>query len=261
MEAVTADDVPTTGSRDVSSTFEAYAESIDAESVDNESSGGEPRFTDWLRRHAEPTWTAAVDHRFTRELADGTLDREPFERYLCQDYSFVAELIGVVGYAVGQAPDADARRRLVEFLDVITDDEDDYFRRAFDALDVPQDRWTDPERTQTTAAFTDHLWRAATVGGYAETLAVLVPAEWIYREWATADRASIDRASPWYYSEWIELHGTDGFVGFVDWLREQLDVVGPTLSPRREARVERLFHRTVDLEVAFFDAAYEIERS
>ncbi len=31
---------------------------------------GEPRFTDWLREQSEPTWTQAVEHRFTRELAD-----------------------------------------------------------------------------------------------------------------------------------------------------------------------------------------------
>lgn len=40
------------------------------------------------------------------------------------------------------------------------------------------------------------------------------------------------------------------------WLRGELDAVGPDLSPRRQRRVARLFERTVDLEAAFFDAAY-----
>lgn len=40
-------------------------------------------------------------------------------------------------------------------------------------------------------------------------------------------------------------------------LRDQLDRYGPKLSPRRQCRVERLFTPTVELEVAFFDAAYE----
>ncbi len=34
----------------------------------------DPRFTDWLRGLVEPVWEQAVSHRFTRELADGTLE-------------------------------------------------------------------------------------------------------------------------------------------------------------------------------------------
>ena len=58
------------------------------------------------------------------------------------------------------------------------------------------------------------------------------------------------------YAEWIDLHAVPPFVEFVAWLRGQLDAAGPELSARREARVRRLFRRTVELEVAFFDAAY-----
>ncbi len=175
--------------------------------------------------------------------------------------------MGGFGYAVGQAPDVAAKRPLIEFLETVTDEEDDYFRRSFDALEVPESRWRDPEPTDTTAAFVDLLGRAAREGGYAETLAVLVPAEWIYASWATAvaeeygdpetSPPSAGADLPEYYAEWIDLHAVPSFVAFVGWLRGQLDAVGPELSARREARVERLFRRTVELEVAFFDAAME----
>jgi thiaminase/transcriptional activator TenA len=159
-----------------------------------------------------------------------------------------------------------AKRPFVEFLETVTDDEDDYFRRSFEALDVPADRWQTPEPTDTTEAFVDLLGRAAREGGYAETLAVIVPAEWIYEAWATAiaesygdpgtasPSAGADLSDP--YGEWIDLHAVPSFVEFVAWLRGQLDAVGPELAARREARVRRLFRRTVELEVAFFDAAH-----
>lgn len=220
-----------------------------AESHDN------PRFTDWLRERSEPAWSNAVDHRFTQELGAGTLDEAVMADYLRQDYAFVDTLVGVFGYAVGQAPTMAEKRRFVEFLDVVTDDEDDYFERSFNALDVPAERWQTPTRTETTESFIDLLLAAKQQGGYAETLAVLVPAEWIYRAWAT--READDRPEQFYFAEWIDLHANDGFVAFVSWLREQLDTVGPTLSPRRQQRVARLFERTVTHEVAFFDAAYE----
>jgi thiaminase/transcriptional activator TenA len=215
----------------------------------------EPRFTDWLRERSEPQWTEATSHRFTTELGAGTLDEAVFSRYLTQDYAFVDTLVGVFGHAVGQAPTMAEKRRLIEFLDVITDDENDYFERSFDALDVPPAERTDPELTETTEAMIDLLIAAANQGGYAETLAVLVPAEWIYLNWATAE--ADDRPEAFYYEEWIDLHANPGFVSFVDWLCEQLDAVGPTLPPRQQARVARLFKRTVELEVEFFDSAYK----
>ncbi|WP_101297260.1 TenA family protein [Halegenticoccus soli] len=212
------------------------------------------RFTDWLRDRSEPDWTAATEHRFVRELADGTIDDAAFARYLVQDYLFVESLAGLVGYAVGQAPSMAEKARLAEFLGTVTDEENDYFERSFEALGVPPERYRTPEPTETTAAFRDLLAAAAREGGYAETLAVFVPVEWAYRTWAGAVDAPDD---PFYLREWIELHDTPEFDGFVAWLRGQLDEVGPTLAPRRQERVAELFERAVRLEVAFFDSAYE----
>ncbi len=212
------------------------------------------RFTEWLRERSEPAWTEAVDHRFTRELGEGTIDDEVFARYLVQDYAFVDTLVSLVGYGVGDAPTMAEKRRLVEFLDAITDDEDDYFQRSFDALAVPETERDDPEMHTVTAGFRELLLRAAREGGYAETLAVLVPVEWVYLEWATAVE---EYPEPFYLAEWIELHDNPGFEAVVAWLRDQLDAEGPTLSPRRQERVAGLFTRAVDYEVAFFEMVYE----
>ncbi len=229
---------------DVTSSYAAYA-------ADRE----DPRFTDWLRDRAEPDWTEATEHRFTRELGAGDLDDAAFREYLLQDYAFVEHLTGTFGHAAGEAPTMAAKSRLVDFLATLTDDEDDYFERSFAALDVPESTYADPERTPTTEAFVDLLERASREGGFAETLAVLVPAEWIYLEWATA----VAEASPerFYLREWIDLHAVESFASFVGWLREELDREGAAASERRQRRLARLFRRAVELEVAFFDAAYD----
>jgi len=212
------------------------------------------RFTDWLRERSEPDWTDATDHRFVRELEAGTLDDAVFRRYLVQDYAFVETLTGAFGHAVGDAPTMEAKARLSGFLGTLTDEEGDYFERSFDALDVPERDRTDPERAEVTEAFEDLLVRAAHEGGYEETLAVLVPAEWVYLTWASSVSGSPDE---FYLREWVDLHDAPAFESFVGWLRGELDEHGPDLSGRRQRRVERLFRRTVSLEVAFFDMAYE----
>lgn len=214
----------------------------------------DPRFTDWLRARSGPAWDAATDHRFVRELHADTLDESVFRRYLLQDYAFVETLVGVFGHAVGDAPTMPAKSRLIDFLATLTDDENDYFLRSFEALDVPESEYSDPEPTDTTAAFRDLLLRASREGGYAETLAVLVPAEWVYLDWATAGEG--DRPDRFYLDEWIDLHAVPAFQSFVGWLRAELDREGAAASERRQARLADLFCRTVDLEVTFFDAAY-----
>lgn len=215
----------------------------------------EARFTEWLRERAQPSWSRATEHRFTRELGTGDLDEAVFQRYLLQDYAFVGTLVGAFGHAVGDAPTMESKSRLVDFLGTLTAGENDYFERSFEALDVPSEEYLDPERTPTTLAFEDLLERAAREGGYAETLAVLTPAEWIYLEWASA--VADESPSQFYFAEWTELHANDAFESFVTWLREELDREGGAASPRRRRRLERLFRRTVSLEVAFFETAYE----
>lgn len=222
----------------------------------------DPRFTDWLRAQSGDTWNEATRHQFARQLHADTIDDVVFRRYLLQDYAFVETLVGVFGHAVGDAPTMAAKSRLVKFLGTVTGDEDDYFQRAFEALDVPEAEYADPDLTGTTAAFRDLLLRAAGEGGYAETLAVLVPAEWVYLSWATADEFVTDGGPDRFYlQEWIDLHAVPEFESFVGWLRAELDREGAAASERRQARLAELFCRTIDLEVAFFDGAYEGKQS
>lgn len=210
--------------------------------------------TDRLRAGAGDDWTGAVSHPFTQRLGDGTLDERVFATYLTQDYAFVDALVSLVGYGVAQAPTYAAKQRLSGFLGTITDEESDYFERSFDALGVPESEWRDPEPAPVTRAFADLIYRAGARGGYAETLAVLVPVEWIYAEWAGA--APESRPGEFYFAEWIDLHDNPAFHDTVAWLRGQLDEAGQSLGPRREAEVRRLFERAVELEVAFFDDAF-----
>ncbi|WP_162317355.1 TenA family protein [Haloarcula limicola] len=215
-----------------------------------------PRFTDWLRARSEPSWTEATDHRFTRELRADELDDAVFRRYLVQDYAFLETLVGAFGHAVGDAPTMGAKSRLTDFLGTLTDEESDYFERSFDALGVDESAHDSPDLTPTTAAFRDLLLRATGRGGYAETLAVLVPAEWVYLAWATAADSDGDRPDRFYLAEWVDLHAVPAFEEFVGWLRAELDREGAAASERRQERLADLFRRTVELEVAFFDAAY-----
>lgn len=213
-------------------------------------------FTEWIRDLAEPMWVRGLNHRFVEELAAGTIDDEVFARYLVQDNAFVDHLVSLIGRAIGDAPTMKEKRRIERFLAVRTGDEDNtYFEDTFEKLGVPETQRTDPDRHPVTEAFADVLARGAYEGDYEETLAVLLPTGWFYLKWAD----SIVDADPGktHLREWIDIHTDETLYDFVAWQRSELDRLGPKLSPRRQQRVGRHFHRTMVLEEAFFDIAYE----
>ena len=210
-------------------------------------------FSERLRAAAEPAWSRAVGHRFTRALIDDSLPDAVYARYLIQDYAFLDTLARVLGTAVAQAPDMPPKTRLAGFLAAVTSEENDYFLRSFAALGVSEAEWRAAAPNPVTRRFGEVMLGAARAG-YAEALAVLLPAEWIYLSWARG--AGARRPARFYLSEWIEIHAIPEFDAFVAWLRAEVDRVGPALAPRRQAHLSALFREIAELEVAFFDAAY-----
>lgn len=214
----------------------------------------EPRFTDWLREHSEPAWTEMLNHQFTKEMADGTIEKGAFERYLVHERAFVETAASVLGYAVGNARTLTEMRHLSEVLDALLTDQLEYFGRAFEAHDVPSERWKDPDLPPEASQLQDVVMRAATANGFEEVLAPMAAAEWLYLTWSQV--ATDGETGKPFIDEWIELHVTESFEAQSVWLRDRLDHYGPQLSPYRQRRVRYFFTRTVEAEIAFHDAVY-----
>jgi thiaminase/transcriptional activator TenA len=216
---------------------------------------GAARFSDWLRERAEPDWTAATTHRFTREVIGGSVESAVMVRYLVQDYAFIDGFVALLGAAIHAAPGLPRRLPLARFLGMIASDENTFFSRSFDALGVAEALRDRPPLSAPARGFQALMTEAAASGRYAEALAVLVVAEWVYLSWALPARET--RTGPFWCTEWVDLHANPDFERFVGWLRGELDREGAALDAAGRARVLDLFRRAAALERAFFDAAYE----
>ncbi len=214
-------------------------------------------FSEQLRAGCEADWRAATKHRFVAELANDTIAEADYARYLILDYAFLDILVAHVGQAVTTAPSMVEKRQYAGFLGVLTGDEDDYFLRSFAAMGVAEADWRQPFDHAVVRGF-----RQIMLGGeratYANVLAALLPVEWVYLSWAksVADQAP----ARFYLKEWIDLHTDPGFEAFVMWMASEMDRIGPMLSDGERQTVQDIFNRAVELEVAFFDAAYTTER-
>lgn len=211
------------------------------------------RFTHYLREQSEPAWSAAVGHRFVRQLCDGSLADPVMVRYLVQDHRFLDSFLTLLGAAIATADTFEARLRLGRFAGMISSDENTYFLRAFEALDVSPAQRDEPADSVPTAGFKAIMAEAAASRSYAAALAVLNVAEGLYLDWA--QKAPQPLPEHFVHAEWITLHDNPFFEDFVAFLQAELDRVGP-----KEAELSRDFYlRTVALELAFFDAVYDGE--
>lgn len=209
------------------------------------------RFTDTLRLATEPTWSQAVDHRFVRELFDGTLPDAVMARYLIQDHRFIDSFLTLLGGAIATADSFEARLRFGRFAGMVSGEENTYFLRAFEALGVTEAQRRATADSAPMQGFQALMREAAATRDYTAALSVLTVAEWLYQAWAV--RAPRPLSSNFVHAEWVTLHDNPFFNDFVAFLRGELDRVGPSAS----ATAHDFFGRAVKLELAFFDAAYD----
>lgn len=213
------------------------------------------RFSERLRQAAGPNWDRAARHGFVDRLGDETLAADAYRRYLIDDYAFIDALAAVLGKALAAAPGMRPKAKLAGFLAALTSAENDFFLRSFAALDVPEETWRTAAMGDVTQAFADHMSAAVDEAGYAGALAALLPAEWLYLDWATwlADERPPPKA--FYFAEWIDLHASPDFVAFVAWLAREVDRVGAAADRETRAHMQRIFLGMVELEGDFFDWA------
>ncbi|HDS1743866.1 MULTISPECIES: TenA family protein [Pseudomonas] len=211
------------------------------------------RFSQTLRRQNEATWSAAVGHRFVTELCNGSVADPVMVRYLVQDHRFLDSFLTLLGAAIATADTFEARLRFGRFAGMISSDENTYFLRAFQALDVSPQQRAELKDTVPTAGFKAILREAAATRSYAAALAVLNVAEGLYLDWAL--KAPKPMPDNFVHAEWITLHDNAAFQDFVAFLQAELDRVGP----QEPALASDFYQRTVALELAFFDAIYDQE--
>jgi len=215
-------------------------------------------FTEHLRQTYSDRWDAATRNRFIDELVNDTIDAEVYAQYLNLDYAFIDSLVSTFGHAVAVAPGMPEKIRFAGFLAMLTSEENDYFLRSFDAFGLPAPTFDNPVSSSVVDAFDDLMVRQRASGSYLDVLAVLVAVEWVYLDWASrADKSDTPAPSRFYLSEWIALHADPDFVDFVNWMRTEMDREAAASDDGARDRAEQTFIKALELEAAFFAAAYD----
>ncbi|MCV2402398.1 TenA family protein [Marinomonas sp. C2222] len=215
------------------------------------------RPSEMLKDSCSLEWQAATNHVFCQELTLGSLSLDKMRIYLAQDYTFIDNFVRLAASAIHHAPTLADRLPLAAFLGIIAGPENTYFQRSFDSLNVSKEEQETPSLLAPTAGFQALMLKAAQSGSYANMVAVLTVAEWVYLSW-TQNTDRIDSPLPFYFQEWINLHEGEYFESVVEHLRTQLDRAYDAADGAEKATIADYFKQAVTLEKQFFDACYDI---
>ena len=213
------------------------------------------KFSEYLRNSSGKLWNEATNHKFTNELKNDKLEDHIFKIYIIQDYIFIETLVTLIGKAVYLSPNMNSKIKWANFLYAITSDENNYFQRSFDALDISKEERTNTKLFLTISDFSKLMLEVANTGTYEEILAVILAAEWVYYTWASNAKKPYPKR--FYLSEWITLHNNSSFKDTVAWIKKELDITSQKLTISEQNKVANLFVKIVRLEVSFFDDCYK----
>jgi thiaminase/transcriptional activator TenA len=215
-------------------------------------------FTDELEADAEPIWQAIVDHPMVERLGEGTLDTDPFEYWVRQDYVYLIEYSRVFAYGAAKAPSLDRMGTFAELLSETVNTEMDLHRSYAAEFDITEAELEATEPSPTTRAYTDFLVRTSAHGTFGDVVAALLPCMWGFNETGLRLEA---RGMPddERYAEWIRTYAGEEFSELTAWCLDLMDDVAADATERARARYRELFVTSARYEYRFWDAAWREE--
>jgi thiaminase/transcriptional activator TenA len=186
---------------------------------------------------------AALEHRFVQGIASGELARATFAYYVGQDAAFLDAFCRAYALALAKSPDRDALIAFRELLDAAVDElglHESYAARWGVDLHPPAD--------PATSAYTDFLLAVAAIEPVGHIAAAMTPCMRLYAYLGQQLAAHTKPDSP--YREWVEAYSSTEFEALAQRLEALLDRYGGD-----DDRPAVLYHRAMELELRFFDAA------
>jgi len=188
---------------------------------------------------------ACLRHAFVRGIASGELALERFRVYVSQDAYFLEAFARAYAFALARSPD---REGIFVFRDLLAG--------VFEELALHRsyaERWgidLEPEPLPSTSSYCEFLLRKASLDPVGHIIAAMVPCMRLYAFLGQQLAPALNPESP--YREWVETYASPGVEALASRLEGLLDRYGG----ERE-HLERNYRRAMELELAFFQAAWD----
>ncbi len=205
-----------------------------------------------MKVSAEELWKLNRDaadvclaHPFVQGIGSGDLSRERFRVYVAQDAYFLEAFARAYALALAKSPD---REGIAIFKDLLVG--------VFEELTLHEGyaaRWgvsLEPEPLPSTSSYCDLLLRTASLEPVGHAAAAMAPCMRLYAFLGQELAPKLNPKSP--YHEWVETYSSRDFETSALRLDGLLDRFGG-----EPGRLVQLYRRAMELELAFFQAAWD----
>lgn len=251
VSAIVCADDPCEASRQLLEQVNAGLERLDSEKTLNDNSDAGQKWSESVWQKAAGLYGRIISHPFLTQLAAGTLDRERFVRYLCQDEIYLGDYAAHMDAVADMLSDRNQQQLFRDFAREGMESE-----KLMHTLLI--DRWgidTGCKASAITTAYDRRICAALATGDAAVALAAVLPCAWVYHKVGMHIYESADlQGNP--YADWIREYASEQFESGV---RMMLDIVDSHAAQASQQTIEQMDKAFMDatlLEYAFWDYAY-----
>jgi thiaminase/transcriptional activator TenA len=221
--------------------------------------GNKVGFVDNAITRCEETWKRVLEHPFVCGIADGTLSQERFRHYLQQDFVFLVAYCRVLALAVAHSEDLEKMGRFAGLLQATLGEEMSLHRQVCAEYRIDTVTLEKTVPSPTCVAYTNHLLSAAKSGELALLCAALLPCAVGYARIGMRLAESGVHPPVKAYRDWIASYASEPFQAWAEWLTNLTGHLAATGDEGLRVRMHALFARSVDLEIRFWEMAWNLE--
>ncbi|MDK2870343.1 MULTISPECIES: TenA family protein [Pyrococcus] len=205
-------------------------------------------FSEELLRENWDIWEKFLPHRFLIEVAENTIRRESFEKWLVNDYYFVKNALRFMALLMAKAPDY----LLPFFAESIyyISKELEMFEKKAQELDVSLNEEIDWRAK----SYVNYLLNVASLGSFLEGFTAFYCEEKAYYEAWKWVKENLKGDSP--YKEFINHWSSQEFGEYVKKIEEILNSLAEKHGEFERERAKEVFREVSKFELIFWDIAY-----
>lgn len=216
------------------------------------------RFTERLRRAAEPIWQGYFTHPFVTGIGDGSLSVEKFRFFLLQDYLYLYDYAKVFALGLLKSGIPEEMRFFSSNVDAVLNGEMNTHRAYMKRLGISDGQAEAVRMSLANRAYTNYMLSVGYSGGVPEVLAAILACSWSYAEIGERLAAVPGAAEHPFYGEWITGYAGEEYQATNRALIGRMDTAAAGLAPARLDALEQVFLDCSRFEGQFWQMSWEM---
>lgn len=203
-------------------------------------------------------WEEASSKPFVIEMANGTLDKELFRRYMLQDYLYLKDYIRILKQIWETAEAEETKAFLQKIIDGTVDETERVHMANMKELGITGDEIEKSVKFPVITEYIDYMRKCTDEYGLLGGITSLLQCSWVYAYIAeNCVRKFTKDISASGYSFWFEAYSCQSYLDTNQMWIDLLDELSAGTDEKTSDEMCRIFERCAIFENELWDSLYE----